>query len=344
MNMIVFEDFLSSCLNADINKLKQLMQVQRVGSSFDDRPIYGFRWGSGDKRILVWNHTNSPEYIGTKSLLNLFHILNGSNTEVISAGKLIKWKADYSLYFIPILNPDGVTRNTQLNAMGIDILNDAKSLISPEIQVLDECINQFKPELVIGLNQLDSVSRVSSTKEVTSLAFSDPSKYMKSERVQTLINLVCGVYENLTDIHQKHIAINTKCFDSRSIGVVLGKHDIPTLQFSVGGRKTILDSKKSESVTTATLIELLKHYNNVNNKSYTVADFQKIPSLTNEIVDELHINAQITAKCGKRYKADVALNKSDKGVQLLEIGDLRNYEAYDTYNNSNFLLEELLQN
>lgn len=83
-----------------------------VGTSVQGRPIYGYFYGYGSKKIIFYGSMHGSEY-------NTYSTMNRWITELdynISSIPL-----DKTIIIIPTLNPDGIANATRFNANGVDL-------------------------------------------------------------------------------------------------------------------------------------------------------------------------------------------------------------------------------
>ena len=97
-----------------LQNLNNNFEVDNVGYSVNNEPIFSITIGAGSKRILMWSQMHGNESTTTKALFDVMNILNQSNW---FSEEVLK---NCTLKIIPILNPDGARLYTRLNANNID--------------------------------------------------------------------------------------------------------------------------------------------------------------------------------------------------------------------------------
>ena len=137
---------------------------EEIGQSVEDRSIYTFGVGGGKKVILFVGgiHTGTEKNTCELARKMLEHYNNTS----------INLPKDISLYFVPMLNPDGIANDTHPNAHGInlnrnwltddwkkDVYHPVSGTVvggggeepfsEPEILSLHEYIQELNPDLVV---------------------------------------------------------------------------------------------------------------------------------------------------------------------------------------------------
>ena len=123
----------------DIENLIQKQQklgnfkVKVEGKSAENRSIYSLEIGSGPVKLLLWSQMHGDEATATMALMDLFNFFSADD-EFSEFRKDLLSKV--TLYFIPMLNPDGAARFQRRTAMDIDMNRDAVRLQSPEARIL----------------------------------------------------------------------------------------------------------------------------------------------------------------------------------------------------------------
>ncbi len=131
-NMKIEPDFLQKQIDLITDKAPGLFEIQLLGHSVENRPIRMLSVGSGDIDVLMWSQMHGNESTATRSIVDLLSYI-AENSKQKSVSSLLQ---DLRIHFIPMLNPDGASRWTRENAIGIDLNRDALRLIAPESQIL----------------------------------------------------------------------------------------------------------------------------------------------------------------------------------------------------------------
>ncbi len=96
-------------LNDFANKYKNIAKLAIIGSSHDNRLIPMLRIGTGDKAVLFTAGVHARETINTIVLMKIIEdiLIAYTNCNTLWGYNLEKLLKEVSLYFIPLLNPDG---------------------------------------------------------------------------------------------------------------------------------------------------------------------------------------------------------------------------------------------
>ena len=131
-----------------------LLTLETVGRSVENRSISLLRLGTGARRVLLWSQMHGDEPSATPALLDIAHLL-ASNRDEEPARSIL---TELTLLMVPMLNPDGAERYSRRNALGIDLNRDALHLETPEALLLKQLRDEHEP--VMGFNLHDQSRRI----------------------------------------------------------------------------------------------------------------------------------------------------------------------------------------
>ena len=177
-----------------LKKLNTSNQLQIIGKSVLEMPIYKFQIDSGKIKILLWSQMHGNESTTTKALIDFLHLLHGRSE---LAKKLLK---TFSFFVIPMLNPDGAQLYTRENANKVDINRDSKELSQPESKVLREAFENFEPNFCFNLHDQRTIFGVGSTGKSATMSFLSPAFNEEREINETRLkaaSIIVGVNEVL---------------------------------------------------------------------------------------------------------------------------------------------------
>lgn len=108
-----YDDFIEDCLHLK-NQYSEILEVEEIGKSYDTRKIMMLKLGKGTKNIICTGGVHARETINTIVLMKMAEtycqaFLNPDNVELeeFLKKKINYYLEEYSIYFIPLLNPDG---------------------------------------------------------------------------------------------------------------------------------------------------------------------------------------------------------------------------------------------
>lgn len=152
-------------------KHEDIFEINPLGFSEQQRPIYTLKIGSGKKKILLWSQMHGNESTGTKALFDLFNCFSNATNEVFKS--ILE---ECTLLFIPMLNPDGAQAYTRVNGKGIDLNRDAVARVAKESKLLRQALEAFKPQFCFNLHDQRTIFGVEGTKNPATISFLAPSE------------------------------------------------------------------------------------------------------------------------------------------------------------------------
>ncbi|MDL1889486.1 peptidase M14, partial [Nitrospirales bacterium NOB] len=162
---------ITAAVHSVVASSRGLLDFQEAGKSLEGRSINLISCGKGNKRILLWSQMHGDEYTATLALMDILNMLVRRSSEE-------KWIHEMfdeaTLYFLPMLNPDGAERRQRRTAQNIDMNRDARALITPEAQLLRNLQHRLKPQFGFNLHDQE-LWAVGDTKEISAVALLAPA-------------------------------------------------------------------------------------------------------------------------------------------------------------------------
>ncbi|NID11748.1 peptidase M14 [Fibrella aestuarina] len=325
----------------DIVPILQLLggplSVSQVGTSLEGRSIHQVQAGTGPIPVLLWSQMHGDEATATMALFDIFRFLQASNDGFDEFRQTIL--ANTSLYFVPMLNPDGAERFQRRTSADIDMNRDALRLQSPESVLLKRLQQTLKP--LVGFNLHDQNPRYSvgnSGKQavVSFLATAyDPARHVNEVRKRSM-QLIVGMNRVLQQFIPGQVARYDDEFEPRAFGDNIQKWGTTLILIESGGQ--VGDPEKM-SIRRLNFVAILTALYAIATESYiaeTITDYQAIPENTRSLFDLLIRNATVIRN-GKPYTIDLGINHyevntdSARGFyyrsQIEDLGDLSTFHG-----------------
>ncbi len=329
-------------------KRKNVFHIEEVGKSFEGKEIFLLSIGSGKKKVFLWSQMHGDEPTATAALFDIFNFL-ADTVHYYDLRKFIL--QNVTLYFMPMVNPDGADNFTRRNSMMIDINRDANRLETPEARLLMNVFDSIKADF--GFNLHDQSHRFSvgnSFKQATISFLAPPFDYEKnidSVRLNSM-KLISGLYELLNKFIPGHISKYSDDYEPRAFGDNFQKKGTSTILVESGGWK---NDPEKQFIRKLNFILLLSAFKQIADDSYKNFDeniYNSIPFNEERLYDLVLRNLTIS-KNGFDYKLDLAINfeeillKDKSGVflksQIENIGDLSNYYGIEDYDLTGYRLD-----
>jgi hypothetical protein len=295
---------------------KSPFEVQKIGKSFEERDIYQIKLGNGKTKILLWSQMHGNEATATMALMDIFNFFEAKNDNFDDLRKEILEKC--TLYFVPMLNPDGAERFQRETATGIDMNRDALRLQTPEGQLLKKLQDEIKPEFSFNLHDKGirySAGASGNQAVVSFLATSyNPEKEWNETRTRAM-QVICGMAESLNQFIPDHIGRWTDDHEPRAFGDNISKWGSSLILIESGGNK---DDVEKQSIRKLNFVAILTGLQAISEKSYTkhtLQEYEAIPTNKSYLFDLLIRNAEFIQD-GKKVIKDIGINLTEKNINL----------------------------
>jgi len=314
---------------------KQLV-IEEIGKSVEDRSIFRLKYGQGPVKVLLWSQMHGDEPTATMALFDLFNFLNGEADGFDTLRKEIAEKL--TLYFIPMLNPDGAERYQRRTAMDVDMNRDARALATVEGGLLKAQAMLLKPDFAFNLHNQNNYYNIPGSATPVTISLLAPAyDYARSVNVvrADAMRVIVGINKILQQFIPNAVAKYDDEHTPRGFGDNFQKWGASTILIESGACAG--DPEKLE-VRKYNFIALLHAFQEITSGSYLVhdiADYNAIPFNDEKLHDVLIRNLSIE-KNGKRMLVDVAIRQHEKTVAsdyyvegvIEDIGDLQDFYGY----------------
>lgn len=198
-----------------------------LGHSVNGIPIQLYQIGQGKKKILMWSQMHGNESTTTKALFDLLNYLK-HQPEILH---------HLSIYFIPMLNPDGAKVYTRVNANGIDLNRDALDCTQPESKCLKKAYELSRPDFCFNLHDQRTLFSAGKSKFPATISFLAPS-YNEKREINAVRQKSMEVIGFINDALQKEIPNQIGRFDDsfniNCTGDMFTSLQVPTILFEAG--------------------------------------------------------------------------------------------------------------
>ncbi len=311
-------------------------QLEIIGKSVFDEPIYKYQIGTGKMKILLWSQMHGNESTTTKGLFDFINLLN-SSSELAN-----KFLNTFTFCCIPMLNPDGAKLYTRANANKIDLNRDSQDLTQPESRVLREVFESFKPDFCYNLHDQRTIFGVANTGKPATLSFLAPSyneeREINASRLKA-INLIAGINDTLQQYLPGQVGRFDDSFNINCIGDTFQYMGVPTVLFEAGHFPN--DYKREETrkyvfISLVSSFEILSENDIVSNE---IDKYLSIPQNNVVFYDFIYKNIKINydgieiiTNFAAQYKEELIDNNVYFNAYIVKIGELDDYFGHIEYN------------
>ncbi|AWM15064.1 peptidase M14 [Flavobacterium sediminis] len=287
-------------------------KLEVVGQSTLGKDIPLVTFGRGSKKLLMWSQMHGNESTTTKGLLDFLHYLNSDsvfNTFI---------KENFTLYMVPILNPDGAEAYTRVNANEVDLNRDAFNLSQPESKVLRKLVEQIQPDYCFNLHDQRTIFGTIGLQKPATMSFLAPA-YNEEREVNDVrlkaMHVINKMYDNLQGVIPDQIGRFDDSFNINCIGDYLTAQQIPTILFEAGHFQ---DDYERDTVRKFVFIALISAVYAINENVIVDNDLEKyltIPQNSPHFFDFIYKNVKIIENNQKKI-----INFAAQYSELLENG------------------------
>lgn len=315
-----------------IDKLKNQNEfaVTNVGKSVEGRDLNLISIGNGKTKIFLWSQMHGDESTATAALFDIFNFLSDSANKEFCDYLFSK----VSLYFLPMVNPDGAERFKRRNAYDIDLNRDASKLQTPEAKILKNVFDSLKADFGFNLHDQSHRYSVGQSFRTAALSFLAPAfnydKDVDNVR-ERAIQVIGNMYQVLSLFIPGHIAKYSDDYEPRAFGDNFQKWGTSTILIESGGWK---DDPEKQFLRKLNFIAILSVIKTIADESYvnTSKDiYDSIPFNDKYIFDVILRNVQIENE-KENIKVDIGINMDEIGdregkkfyykSQVVDLGDL----------------------
>ena len=315
---------------------KNQYSVMEAGKSLEGRSIYLLKRGSGPVKVFLWSQMHGDEPTATMTLFDLFNFLD---TDDQFDGLRQKLLTECTLYFAPMINPDGAEVFTRRNAQILDINRDYLHQQTPEGRILRRLRDEIEPHF--GFNLHDQSIRWSAGKSGNPAAISFLSPAYDDELSvnptrRKAMQIITRVAADIHPFIPGHIGRFEEEYESRAFGDNFQKVGTSTILIEAGG---YINDREKQFLRKIYFGSILSGLINIAGKDYEnedVKNYYFIPENKKRHFSMILRSCSFT-KDNYSFTADiglVAIETTTNGTNPLylhfveDIGDLSEFYSY----------------
>jgi hypothetical protein len=315
-----------------LKKASEFAQVSKIGESENGLPIHSVTLGHGRKKVLAWSQMHGNESTTTKALfdfLQLFQQKDALQEEINS------FLAEFTLVFIPILNPDGALAYTRVNANEVDLNRDALDLSQNESRILRTLFEEFKPDLCLNLHDQRTIYGTEEGKPATVSFLSpaaDPSRAITPAREEAMRHIV-RLRAALEHFIPGQVGRYDDTFNENCVGDYITKSGVPSILFEAGHYPGDYQREKTRELIFYAFLELF-HFTSLGTREPEHKDYFKIPENKVNFKDVIIRNVRVSdydevVSIAIQYAEMLNNGKISFDPILEEIGDLDHWYTHN---------------
>ncbi|WP_276497082.1 M14 family metallopeptidase [Pontibacter litorisediminis] len=332
-----------------LERLRQhpLFEVQVAGQSVEQRDIYLVKAGTGKTKVMLWSQMHGDEPTATMALFDLFNFLQQSDELDPVRRQLLE---NTTLYFVPMLNPDGAERYTRHNALEIDLNRDALRLQSPEARLLKGLRDSLNPEFGFNLHDQSRYYTVGTTPMPATISFLAPAfdyDQTVNEVRERAMRTIVGMNEALQQLVPGHVAKYSDEFEPRAFGDNIQKWGTSLILIESGGYPSDPEKQVIRQLNFASIVSALHLISGNGYTNYELEDYYKIPENERNLYDLVLRNVRYT-RSGHDVLLDIGIFREEVEAPVAkgfyhsstvdQIGDLSVFHGYEEVDASGLTL------
>lgn len=309
-------------------KLGPNFEVNEVGRSVQNRPIFSVTFGRGSNKILMWSQMHGNESTTTKAIFDLFNTFLSVNDDVRSIFDQCQIK------IIPILNPDGAFFYTRVNANDIDLNRDAQDLTQPESKVLFQVFEEFKPNYCFNLHgqrTIFSAGNIDNPATVSFLAPAQDENRSVTQNRKIAMEIIVEMNRHLQREIPNQVGIYDDSFNINCVGDTFQSLNIPTILFEAGHYKEDYAREETRRFIYESLLVSLDYIANTTIKGDLYESYFEIPENEKRFYDIIIRNTN-QDDLAIQFQEQLIENNIHFQPKIEKISNLKDYYSHKSIN------------
>jgi len=318
----------------------QAWNVSSVGYSELGKEIHLLSTGTGPIKIFLWSQMHGDESTATRALFDIMNFMQWP-TGYHHIVDEIRYRT--TLYFLPMLNPDGAEVFQRRNAYGIDINRDVLRQMSSEARVLMKVFDDIHPDFAFNLHDQSTLYSVGQSEKQVGLAFlAPPFDEMRTvnQGRERAMQVIAGMKKTADYFIPGHCARYADDFEPRAYGDTFQLKGASTVLVESGGWKNDEEKEFVRKNTGIVLLSALHDIARNHTQNYPVNDYFEIPENAKFLFDVLLKNLKLRIN-DRLIDLDIGINyyetlsPADRTFfysgKIEDIGDLSLYHGINEY-------------
>lgn len=297
-----------------LQQLPASFEVTEVGKSTQNRSISQVRLGNGPVKVLLWSQMHGDEATATMAIFDLFRFFAASGdgfddlrTEILSRT---------TLYFVPMLNPDGAEAWTRRTALGIDMNRDALRLQTPEGRLLKQLQQTLQPTFAFNLHDQSPRYSAGPTGKLATVSFL-ATAYNEAREINDVrkrsMQLIVGLNRMLQTYIPGQVARYSDEFEPRAFGDNIQKWGSSLILIESGGYAGDPEKLYIRKLNYLALLTGLQAIASGAYRKEDIKAYETIPENGRAVYDLLVRNVYVVRN-GQAILTDIAVNRQELAV------------------------------
>lgn len=310
--------------------------VNHLGNSVLKKSIYQLKYGQGPTKVMLWSQMHGNEPTATQALMDLFNFLEASDDGMDSIRTLLRERT--SLYFIPLLNPDGADVFTRRNAMDVDINRDARAGETAEGRILLGAAETVQPDFAFNLHDMHIYYNVPETPNPVTIALLAPAYNAErdiNEVRGNAMKIAAGMNRILQGYVPNGVAKYDDTYSPRAFGDNFQQWGASTVLIESGGYRGDPEKQYIRKLNFIIILNALIEIAQGSYTQYDIDEYEALPFSDSKLSDVL-LRRVGASRDSSDYQVDLAIMRSEYTVdtgyyvrsRIADIGDLNEQYGY----------------
>jgi hypothetical protein len=333
-----------------IEQLKdnKIFRVDKVGSSAEGRDINLISIGNGKKKVFLWSQMHGDEPTATAAIFDIFNFFATENEFAEFKNFLL---SNLTIYFLPMLNPDGAELFKRRNIFEIDLNRDVLRQQTPEAKILKNVFDTLKADFGFNLHDQSREYAAGNSFNPASISFLAPApdfeKTITPPR-ENAMKLIGHLVQVLNEFIPGHVGKYSDDYEPRAFGDNFTKWGTGVVLLETGGWRGDREKKFLRKIN---FVALLSASNSIASESFKLQTTEVYDSIlkNEELMMDLILRNLKIVKNESEYMIDIGINFEEMNIngtrdfylkaKIEDIGDLSVYSAYEEFDFSGYTLE-----
>ena len=320
-------------------KSNPIFEISELGKSAEEREIFVIKAGTGKTSVLIWSQMHGNEPTATPALFDIFNFLSSDDNLNTVREKLL---AELTLYFIPMVNPDGAEVYKRRNALDIDPNRDAVRLQGVETQLLKKIRDEINADYGFNLHDQTIYYTAGPTEKPATISFLAPSFNYEQEIDQKRIASM-QIIVLMDKMLQRRIPNQVGRYNDDFMPTAFGDNmqlwGTSIILIESGGYKNDPEKQYVRELNFLCILTGLYGIAYKYPSNFELMEYFKIPENKKEKLFDLLVRNAIVEKNGQLFKTDIGIRREEKDNEdftnfsyigkIEDIGDLTYYYGYE---------------
>ena len=316
--------------------------LTRAGTSVEGREIPLIKVGTGPTSVLLWSQMHGDEPTATMALMDIFNFFKQQGDSMEEIRQLLR--NELTIYFIPMLNPDGAEKYQRRNALDIDLNRDALRLASPEAQLLKRVRDSLQAGWGFNLHDQNIRYTAGKNNKPATISFLAPpfdeAKSTNPLRSRAM-KLIVGLNQTLQEYIPGQVGKWSDEFEPRAFGDNIQKWGTSTVLIESGGYAGDPEKQYIRKLNFVAIMEGLKGIATGSFENNDLQAYYALPENERRLYDLVIRDAELE-KGGNKHVMDIGINREEvelEGEQdfyyksiIDELGDMTGFYGYRELN------------